>query len=299
MRCFPETVTDCLDSGFGTSMTEQHSLRQEMESFFDFALQECRALPELRELGAVIQAQQNAIRLPMRVAFVGKTNCGKSTMMNAFLGEEVAPTGNGELTFNVSWFRYGGEKKLLVHTIQGGIEEETFESISELTSRCEQKRDLLERIRYIEVQCPNPLLKIFDLIDTPGLHSFYEKDSRNTQQLLTDQETRPHAVVFMFSGSLQEPDVIELEQFHKNCGSLMSGLTAIGALTKVDESENGIADGERSIRQLQERHPRTHHIFTRSCQPWGRRVMEPRRSLTMSGIPCALSWACQRRDALN
>ncbi len=248
-------------SDIATEMSERGGLRQELEDFFEHALQECSGHSELRELGAMVEAQRNAVQKPMRVAFVGKTNCGKSTMMNAFLGQDVAPTGNGELTFNVSWFVYGEKQKLLVHTIDGKVEEETFESITELTSRCEQKKELLERIRYIEVQCPNPLLKHFDLIDTPGLHSFYVKDSKNTQKLLTDAETRPHAVVFMFSGSLQVADVRELEEFHRNCGSLMSGLTAIGALTKVDEWENGLQDGERSIAQLRERHPETHRYF--------------------------------------
>ena len=242
-------------------MRSQGTLREAVEDFFEFATAECRPHPELSELEALLESRRHTIHQPMRVAFVGKTNAGKSTMMNAFLGQDLAPTGNGELTFNVSWFRYGERSQLLVHTIDGEVAEETFESLTQLSARCQDGGGLLERIRYIEVRCPNPLLKTFDLIDTPGLHSFYEKDSRNTRQLLNDPETRPHAVVFLFSGSLQEPDVRELENFHKSCGSLMSGLTAIGALTKVDELENPFEDGWRVIRQLQNQHPLIRRYF--------------------------------------
>jgi hypothetical protein len=242
-------------------MTASTGLRKRVADLFSDAIAASGAHSALADLQTVLERQRRAIDEPMRVAFVGKTNAGKSTLMNAFLGEELAPTGNGELTFNVSWLRYGEERRLLIHCIDGSVEEERFESLGQLTRRCEQNREILERIRYIEVQHPNPLLRRFDLIDTPGLHSFYAKDSRNTQALLNDPATRPHAVVFLFSGSLQEPDLRELENFHANSGSLMSGLTAIGAHTKVDEWQHGFDDAERCIRQLQSHHPAVHRYF--------------------------------------
>ena len=94
-------------------------LRQKVDAFFELAARECAASPALDDLLRVVETRRRTLHQPMRVAFVGKTNCGKSTMMNAFLGEELAPTGNGELTFNVTWFRYGEERRLLVHTVDG------------------------------------------------------------------------------------------------------------------------------------------------------------------------------------
>jgi GTPase SAR1 family protein len=237
------------------------ALSTELDSLFARGQQECAAFPELISLTGALAHCQRTILAPMRVAFVGKTNCGKSTMLNAFLGEELAPTGNVELTFNVCWFRYGERQALRLHTVDGTIEPEAFESLPHLSTRCKAEPALLERIRYIEIFCPNPLLKTFDLIDTPGLHSFYQKDSRNTQALLTEPLTRPHALLFMFSGSLQIPDVEELKRFHQVCGTVMSGLTAIGALTKVDEWPRAFEDGRRSLDQLEKQHPHIRRLF--------------------------------------
>ena len=242
-------------------MSDKATLRGEVDAFFAFALAGCEPHPALRELHATLDSWRTAVDQPMRVAFVGKTNAGKSTLMNAFMGEELAPTGNGELTFNVSWFRYGECRQLVVHMVDDSSDDMSFASLHELAVHGEADRAWRERIRYIEVRCPNPLLKTFDLIDTPGLHSFYGKDSRNTQQLLSDRHSRPHAVVFVFAGALQEPDVQELERFHASCGSLMTGMTAIGALTRVDEWPNTFDDAAQVIRQLEDRHPLVRRSF--------------------------------------
>lgn len=239
-------------------------LRQQVDAFFKSALAACGAHPELSALAAEVSRRQTQISKPMRVAFVGKTNAGKSTMMNAFLGEEVAPTGDGELTFNVSWFKYGAEPKLLVHTVDGRVESGDFKNLESLIKRCKSNPEFFDKIRFIEVHRPHPLLKHFDLIDTPGLHSWVKQDSKNTQRLLNDPDNRPHAVVFLFSGTLQRPDVEELENFHRNCGSVMSGLTAIGVLTKADSSPNwerAFENGEGVIDQIQRNHPHVGRYF--------------------------------------
>lgn len=243
---------------------EEISLKDKVGRLLDSALGECSAHASLKDLAAVIASRRNQLAKPMRVAFVGKTNAGKSTMMNAFLGEEVAPTGNTELTFNVSWFKYGEQPKLLVHTVDGGVEEEDFANLSNLAVRCSKNPELVQRIRYIEVFRPHPLLKVFDLIDTPGLHSFYEKDSKNTSELLADPENRPDAVVFLFSGTLQAPDMAALEQLHRDHGNLMTGLTALGVLTKFDgiaEWEKAFEQGHAVVRGIQDSHPETRRIF--------------------------------------
>jgi Dynamin family len=242
-------------------MSIRATLHDEVEALFAFARDQCEAHAELRPLHATVDHWRDAVHQPMRVAFVGRTNAGKSTMMNAFMGEELAPTGNGELTFNVCWFRHGERRQLIVHMVDGSVEDRSFESLAELAVHGETDRAWRERIRYLEVRCPNPLLRTFDLIDTPGLHSFFENDSRNTRQLLNDRHTRPHAVVFLFSGALQEPDLRELERFHAGCGNLMSGMTAIGALTRVDEWPNAFDDAEQVIRQLEDRHPQVRRSF--------------------------------------
>ena len=41
---------------------------------------------------------------PLRVAIAGKVKAGKSTLLNALVGEEIAPTDAGECTRVVTWY---------------------------------------------------------------------------------------------------------------------------------------------------------------------------------------------------
>ena len=50
---------------------------------------------------------------PMRLAVVGQIKRGKSTLVNALLGEDIAATGQLELTFTVSEFRHDETLRLL------------------------------------------------------------------------------------------------------------------------------------------------------------------------------------------
>lgn len=239
-------------------------LRPLMDELFRSALKSCASCGALKRLGQLVEEQRRAIDRPMRVAFVGKTNAGKSTMLNAFLGERLASTGNGEWTFNVTWLRHGEGRGIRAHLQDGSVEEYPFETLDELTERG-SKNDLLDRIRYLEILHPNQMLRQFDLIDTPGLHSFYQNDSRNTRELLTDPTTRPHAIVFLFSETLRKDDLDELDRFHRLAGSLMSGLTAIGGLTKVDmyasAERDAMEQGQRVISQIESAHPVARRSF--------------------------------------
>jgi GTPase SAR1 family protein len=249
------------DSVWFDLLLEDHltwaTLKQEVDRLLDSSIEAARNYPELAEFQCSLSRQRELIGEPMRIAFIGGVNNGKSTLINAFLGESLAATGNRELTYNVSWFRYGKEKRLLIHNKNGEVEENSFDTLDALVTRCEENRELLDRIRYIEVRHPAELLQRFDLIDTPGLYSAHRSDSENTQRFLVDQQTRPHAIVFVFSEALKAHDLEELEAFHRLNDSPVTGITAIGALTKVDEFERGLDSAARVVAQIRTDHPWT------------------------------------------
>src|SRR4051812_31847986 len=56
---------------------------------------------------AAITAVAERLREPLRVAVAGRVKSGKSTLVNALLGHEIAPTAYGECTQAVTWFRSG------------------------------------------------------------------------------------------------------------------------------------------------------------------------------------------------
>lgn len=237
-------------------MEPTHSLRARTEEVLRQALAACRAHPALHGLAKEIQVQMTRIGEPMRVAIVGTRNSGKSTLTNALLGDYVALTGNYELTARANWFRHGETAKLIVHATDGSEYELPLHELESLTDQTKADQEQLDRIRWIEVIHPSEMLRQFDLVDTPGLHSFFQNDSQNTLELLTSEESRPHALVMVFDKEMKDYPFEDLKRFQDGQGNLISGLTAIGVLTKVDGNPaQRLSGGETVIQKFRKNHP--------------------------------------------
>src|SRR5205823_12982738 len=62
-------------------------------------------LPE--ELAAQLEQYATQVTQPCVVAVVGQVKAGKSTFINAFLGEDLAKVGTTETTATINYFHYG------------------------------------------------------------------------------------------------------------------------------------------------------------------------------------------------
>src|SRR5690242_4923258 len=60
---------------------------------------------ELRRIGA-------RLNHPIRIALAGTLKAGKSTLVNALVGDTIAPTDATEATRIVTWFRHGPTPKV-------------------------------------------------------------------------------------------------------------------------------------------------------------------------------------------
>jgi GTPase SAR1 family protein len=222
------------------------TLERRVDVLFQSALQLTATVPELAMLERELKQSLVRLHQPMRVAIVGLIKAGKSTLMNALLGERLVPMGNVEATFNVNVFRYGDRPSLQVYYKDDRPPAtKSFEELHALTLRAEAHRDYLLSIKYIEVIYPNSLLNSFNLIDTPGLESHYRDDSDNTRQFLqlhgrelnevTQTEAQgADAVMYLFGHSLAMEDKEIVERFQGGGVDLATPINAIGVLTKPD-----------------------------------------------------------------
>ena len=231
-----------------------------------------RRIDELSREGANVTAsravlEHYAARLaaPMRVAVVGRVSSGKSTLTNALLGCRLVATGIEELTYNVNWLRYADDSSLAVHFKDGSPSQLfTLGELERLTSRREDHQDLLASIDFIEVFFPNDQLRIYDLIDTPGLDSYFGADSQNTLRFLrrTGQEVRDatiahtrgaDALLLVFGRSISETDIAALGDLQGPELASLSPITAIGVLSKVEHYWPSEPDPMASARRVADR----------------------------------------------
>ena len=55
------------------------------------------------EAAGMLQGYARRLAQPLRIAVAGMVKAGKSTLLNAIIGEEIAPTDTGECTSIVTW----------------------------------------------------------------------------------------------------------------------------------------------------------------------------------------------------
>lgn len=223
------------------------------------------APPGLRQAVRVAAARLGE---PMRVAVVAQIKRGKSTLVNAMLRHDVAPTAQLEATFTVSEFYAAPEPQVTVHFNDGAapqpIAPDDFRSY---TVNDPKQAALLRRIRKVEYGLPNSLLGRFRMLDTPGLGSIYQADSQNTLLTLgvdgfldADEQARlekvlgqvgrtaadmhhdtvqaidgADAVLYLFDRGLNQRDASVVTRFLGPLGPSLSALKVIGVLSRCDQ----------------------------------------------------------------
>ena len=138
----------------------------------------------LRDLHLLLLTAPTRLTHPVRLAVVGQIKKGKSTLVNALLGRQLAATGPLETTFRINEFRYGDREIAHAHYFderlgRDRVEEVPIPELYGLTVRDPAREAELRGLTRIVVDLPEPLLLSFDLIDTPGLSSIYVKDSKH------------------------------------------------------------------------------------------------------------------------
>jgi len=121
-----------------------------------------------------------------RIAVFGPFNYGKSTLLNALLGEKTLPMDLVPTTGAAIIVRYGSEHKTLITHTNGTVQEEAgTQGLQEYAVLDEQRR-MRADVTNVEVYCPHPLLKLgIELIDLPGTDDALDQDNLVQQQLLS------------------------------------------------------------------------------------------------------------------
>lgn len=196
------------------------------------------------------------------LAVLGQVKRGKSTFLNALLGESVLPAAVVPLTAIPTFIRFGPELSIRVRYLdnrpdtvmkgepltwlQTNLEGFVTEKNNPKNTKC---------VRDVEITHPAPILRDVVLIDTPGIGSTFRHNTEITMNFLPQCD----AALFMVSA---DPPITELEvAFLRHIGSRVGQLffvlnkvdylddeereTAVSFYRRVLEEEAGIASGSR------------------------------------------------------
>lgn len=199
---------------------------------------------------------------PLRVALAGSIKAGKSTLLNALVGQDIAPTDATECTRVVTWYRNGatpsvtacapdGARAHVVVRRAGGAHGLTFD-----LERLRWADGYQREVDHLEVEWPAATLADTTIIDTPGTSSLSREVSRRTTRLLTPEEDEAagsvpgaDAVVYLLR-RLDDADVRFLERVGAGTAGGTGPLGVIGVVSRADEIGAGGLDALHSARDV-------------------------------------------------
>ncbi len=187
---------------------------------------------------------------PLRVAIAGRVKSGKSTLLNALVGERLAPTDAGECTRIVTWYRDGHTYQVMLFP-RGGQPRQARFTREDGAIEVDLGGLAPDQVDQLEVSWPSQALRTATLIDTPGIGSLSESVSRRAWELLaTDDEETPADAVLYLMRHLHSGDVEFLRAFQDTEVSRPNPVNAIGVLSRADEIGAGRPDAMTSARRI-------------------------------------------------
>jgi hypothetical protein len=204
---------------------------------------------------ASLRAVLARLDAPLRVAIAGKVKAGKSTLLNALVGEGLAPTDEGECTRIVTWYQNGITYRVTLEPTDGAPRQLPF-SRDERAIEVDLGGTDPGSVERLVVEWPSRSLEHLTLIDTPGIGSLSTDVSARTEAFLTPEDDRPteaDAVLYLMK-HLHASDVGFLEAFHDEETSQATPVNAIAVLSRADEVGVGRLDSMDSARTIADRY---------------------------------------------
>lgn len=193
---------------------------------------------------------------PLRLAIAGIVKAGKSTLLNALLGERIAPTDAGECTRIVTWYRWSDTPSVTAHLAAGPIRR-----LPVRRSKGQLVMDLgdlpADEVDHIEVGWPSAVLRTMTLIDTPGIASLSHDVSARSAAFLTpdDSSSAADAIIYLMR-HLHPSDLGFLEAFRDTAAGAARTVNAVAVLSRADEIGSGRIDSLLSAGKVAARYER-------------------------------------------
>lgn len=191
---------------------------------------------------------------PLRVAIAGRVKAGKSTLLNAVIGEAAAATDATECTRAVTWYGDGTAYRAWVVDRDGGRRQVPYRRSATAATVDLDSVDLAT-VERVDVEFPSQHLRAMRLIDTPGIASVSEQVSARAIEFLNPSHGDQGAdVVVYLLRHVHQRDADFLEAFTDSRVAPVGAVRSIAVLSRADEVGNGRGDALQIARRVADRY---------------------------------------------
>jgi hypothetical protein len=203
------------------------------------------------EVAAQMAHLAEQVHHPCVVAVVGRVKAGKSTFINALLGQDLAKVGTTETTATINYFRYGQanpDRPVRCYWRGAQVTEEDRAFLDSLQGNDVETLRRAEGIDHLEYHLLNRYLEHITLVDTPGTQAVVgehqntlaefmhlsgqlrERHDQETQQLASQAD----AVLYLIGETARTADRDFLEEFRQVTQGRSRSFNAVGVMAKID-----------------------------------------------------------------
>jgi hypothetical protein len=197
---------------------------------------------------ARLRALRERLDGPLRVALVGRVKAGKSTLLNALVGERLAPTDAGECTRVVTEYRHGAVPRVALHAADGRSRALPVRR-EDGALRLDLAGTAADDVERLVVDWPAAPLDGLTLVDTPGTASLSGAAGERTAEFVGSAAgAGPDGLLFL-TRRVQPEDLAVLTAFRTATGSALHTTTLL-VLSRADEVGSGQLEAMLAARDL-------------------------------------------------
>lgn len=244
-----------------------------------------------RDIEDIIRTSQQLKEGVFRLMVLGDMKRGKSTFLNALIGERLLPSDVNPCTAILTVLRYGSSKKVIIYfndsTPPEEIDFDTFKKRFTINPNEAKKLEREKKLAFPNIDCavveyPLSLLeKGVEIVDTPGLN---DTEARN--EISLNYINNCHAILFVLSAT--QPCTLGerryLENYIKD-----RGLTVFFLINAWDRIRDSLLDPDdiQAVREAEERIRRVFQVnLVEYCQEndgdlYNQRVFELRSLMAL------------------
>ncbi|MBD2339099.1 dynamin family protein [Calothrix sp. FACHB-156] len=214
-------------------------------------------------------ASQNLLQGVFRLLVLGDMKRGKSTFINALMGENILPNAVNPCTAILTILRYGEKKQVTVYFKDGRnpaqMELKEFKQKytidpKEAKQLEKEKKSAFAEVSHATIEYPSSLLsKGLEIIDSPGLN---DTEARN--ELALGYINNCHAILFVMRAT--QPYTLAERRYLENYIQ-GRGLTVFFIINGWDQIQEGILDPDDE-EELQSAEMQLRQLFQTNLSPY-------------------------------